>query len=507
MTRRVGDWISTIAAGVILAACVVRLDVKQPAGGFGHMVLAQELVAAFGAALLVVAAGVARLPVARDRVNALVGALVATEVVSLSFAANRWIAARAGGLLLAGAATFIVARSSASRRNAMSSLFMVPLAVVAVAVLLEATGMVVGLSRTGHAPGGLLAERNAASELLVCGLPLVAWHAVSESTRARALALVTAVVSAAAIACTRTRSAWLAGIVLAALGLALALRGSDADRRRGGVLALVVALGVGLAPWISALRWASASPFTDTVRHLVDASSVSGHGRLVQYATTWKMALAHPLLGVGPGNWAGSYPSFASPSDPTVGGGPWPTNRLPNSDLLGFVSERGLVAAAVAVVLIWLAARPGPYAWLRRATIVAWLVVGSLDAVLQLAPHLLFVAWVLGSAMPNAPTSSRGPARLSHGFVALVLVASGVLGVQRARSFRIAVMPYGIEDLERAARLDPGDVSVRLRVAADWIENDRCDRAAPHLAAVRAYSPASPMLKELDARCRISEAR
>lgn len=493
-------WISTLAAGVVLLVCVVRLDVKQPAGGFGHVVLAQEVVAAFGAALLVVAAAVARLPVARDRVNALVGVLVAIEVISLSFAANGWIAARAAGLMLAGAATFVVARSP-SRRAETSSLFLVPLAVVAGSVLLEATGIVVGLSRTGHAPGGLLAERNAAAELLVCGLPLVAWHAVGESMRARILALVTGGLSAAAIVCTRTRSAWLAGIVLAALGLALAFRGSDVDRRRAGALALVGAVAVGLAPWMSVLRWASASPFSDTARHLVDASSVSGHGRLVQYATTWKMALAHPLLGVGPGNWAGSYPSFASATDPTVGDGPWPTNRLPSSDVLGFASERGLVAAVVASALIALVARPGPYAWLRRATIVAWLIVGSLDAVLQLAPHMLFVAWVLGSAMPPVGPSARPVGRVAHGAIALLLIASGLLAVQRARSFRVAVTPYGIEELERAALLDPGDVAVRLRVAADWVANDRCDRAAPHLAAVRAYSPASPMLKELDARC------
>jgi hypothetical protein len=45
------------------------------------------------------------------------------------------------------------------------------------------------------------------------------------------------------------------------------------------------------------------------------------------------------VLATGPAKYA----AFAMPEDPTVRGGSWPTNRLPSSDVLGCVAERGAI--------------------------------------------------------------------------------------------------------------------------------------------------------------------
>ncbi len=494
MPRRLA---AILPALVVLAVVVARLGVKHPAGGFAHVVLAEELVAPLGALALVALAARGGRPVPRDGITVVVGALAVIEVVSTAFAPNPWIALRAASLQLAGAAAFFACRSLASPLRLPSVALLVPIAVVALSVLLEASGVVVGLSRGGHAPGGLLAERNSAAELLVLAAPLVATHALSGRRRTRALALATALLGAGAVVASRTRSAWLAAAFLVLGGMVHALRGTAGERRRAALLALALAIGVGLAPRVSTLRWASATPYVDTLTHWVDPASPSAHGRLVQYATTWRMATAHPVLGVGPGNWAGAYPSFATATDPTVGDGPWPTTRLPNSDLLGFLAERGFPAFALLVLLVALCVRRG--GWRVTATLGAWLVMGSLDAVLTVPPHLLFVACVVGGSLGAAPQPVAGGlgARIRHAALALALGAAAFGALQRVRAFAIIVEPYGIEELERAARLDPGDVALRLVLAEDWIAAGRCDRAVPHLRTVRRYSPSAPMLQEL----------
>jgi O-antigen ligase len=443
-----------------------RIPVRDPAGGQAHTALAQELVACAAAA---VAVSVSR-GWPRDRVTKLAALLVVLEIASAAVAPNPWAGLRASGLLLAG-----IAMLGAARTSGPSAAPLALVLAVAASVIGEALGVLVGWSRTGHAPGGLLGERNAASELLVCAMPWIAATVVrSPDRRLRAIACATLALATAAVILTRTRSAWLALATLAALGLWLAWRtADDVLRSRAATAVASVASGVlfvALAP--QRLAWSSAHPYRETLAHLVDPSSPSGAGRLVQYANTWEMALAHPLLGVGPGAWADRYAAFA---------GSAPGNRLPSGDVLGFVAERGFAAALVALALAVAVAR-GRDAdrWIRRGTLLAVLVVGSLDAVMQLGPHLLLVAWILGASMPAPEPRRTWP---WFALAAPVTVAAG-LAACRVAAFVCFVRASGFDDLERAAALDPGNVRLRLAVAESWLEAGRPDRARPHLDAV-----------------------
>ena len=214
--------------------------------------------------------------------------------------------------------------------------------------------------------------------------------------------------------------------------------------------------------------------------------------------------LHHPLLGVGPGNWAGEYLSFARPGDRTVTEGFWPTNRLASSDALAFLAERGLPALALAAFAVALACGRGERAWLRRATLTAALTAGAFDAVLQTPCAMALFAWVMGAASARAPEEvelSTRPARVVKLAFAAILAAFAGLAACRLASFAVSARARSIEDLERAARLDPGDVALHLTLAEHWISAERCDRARPHLAAAVGYSPSSPAARELSQRC------
>ncbi len=489
--RRLG--VGALATLVVLPA-LARVPVRDPAGGQAHTVLAQEVVACAAAAILAFAAG----RMQRDRIAKIVGILVVLEVLCAVLAPNPWAALRASCLLVSGLATFVAARSIGEATSAPVALA----AAVAISVVLEATGVSIGWSRTGHAPGGLVGERNAASELLVCAMPFVACVAVRGArAHVRAIAVATLALATAAVILTRTRSAWLALAALAALGVTLAWRTSDDGMRaRAGLAVLATVAGIGLAAALpSRLTWTSAHPYRETLRHLVDPESTSGAGRLVQYATTLKMTAAHPLFGVGPGNWAGQYVAFAPADDPTVRGGFSPTNRLPSSDLLGFLAERGAPAFLALVALgLELARGRDRDRWLRRATLLAVIIVGSLDAVLQLGPHLLLVAWVLGSAAPAvAHDGARAPLLAVSGAAAIGALFASL----RLVSFLLAVRAPGWNDLERATALDRGNVPLHLAVAESWIEAGRCDRARPHLDDAARFAAPTAAASALAARC------
>lgn len=508
---------------ILLVLLCARVDARSSTSAHAHLFLAQELVLVLGAAALAAAAAWSRLRVGRDAVTLAAAVLVAFELASAAGAADPWLAVRSATLWISGLVVFLVARAiGRDARDLALVAMLVPLAVAAGSVLLEALG-VVRLSALRHAPGGLLGERNVAAELLVAGAPVVAHAALADGPAwRRRAALVVATLSTTAVVLTRTRSAWLAGLaLLAVLALVLfrARDGANEGGRRARRVGIAVAFGLALALVLpTTLRWRSAHPYRDSLAQLVDPSTASGGGRLVQYATTWRMAAAHPGLGVGPGNWAGHYLSFARRGDPTVHEGLSPVNRLPNSDLLGFAAERGLVAALVLAALGALLVRQGgpsrAHRGLRRATLLAALVMASLDAVLQTPAALFLVAWVVGLSSTAARaeveasrSGERSLPRLVFAFAAVALVTAAVPAARRVASLHVASRARDTGDFDRAARLDPGDIALRLVAAEGWIAEGRCDRARAHLDAVTRFSPASPARAELEARCTSLSAR
>ncbi len=510
---------------ILVALMSARVDARSPTSPHAHVFLAQELVLGLGAALLAAAAAWKGLRVRRDAVTYAIATLILLELASAAYASDPWLAVRSATVWLAGLAVLVVGRAigRGGRELAIAGL-LVPLGLVAASVVLEAFG-VVHLSARHHAPGGLLGERNVAAELLVAGAPAIGWTYLAEGPAwRRRVALGVLALSTCALVLTRTRSAWLAAFVLVAL-LVLALGRAQLGggaRRRIMHLGAAATIGLGVALVLpTTLRWRSAHPYHDSLVHLVDTSTPSGAGRLVQYATTWRMATANPAIGVGPGNWAPRYLSFAEPGDRTVHEGLVPVNRLPNSDVLGFAAERGLVAFGVLGMLAFLLARlggPSPsLRALRRVTLAAVLVMSSLDAVVQTPAALFLVAWIVGVASASTVRErakvggdlarpSPSP-RLVFAFAALVLAVACVPAGRRLASLELAAHARGSGDLDRAVRLDPGDVGLRLSAAESWISDGRCDRARAHLAAVTRFSPASPALGELEARCSTLSSR
>jgi len=119
-------------------------------------------------------------------------------------------------------------------------------------------------------------------------------------------------------------------------------------------LLLAAALGVLAALLLpNTLEWKSDSPYLDTVTGVVNYQKGSGHGRLVQYGRTLGIAAAHPLLGVGPGNWTLVYPKSVDGFDPSIDYyygltiNPWPS-----SDWMAIASERGFPALAAILLAL-----------------------------------------------------------------------------------------------------------------------------------------------------------
>ena len=183
-----------------------------------------------------------------------------------------------------------------------------------------------------------------------------------------------------------------------------------------------VAAGVVLALALpNSLDWRSDSPYLDSVKGVVDFREGSGRGRLAQYANSVKMAAAHPLLGVGPGNWPVIYPKFATSNDPSLAettgmaANPWPS-----SDWVGALSERGVAAflALVAFVVLLLGSAlktrydsaRSPDERLAAITgggvVLIAAIAGGFDAVLLL-PTPSIVVWAAAGALLTVPSHHR----------------------------------------------------------------------------------------------------
>src|SRR5688500_10392507 len=344
--------------------------------------------------------------------------------LSALFAATGCLAFRAAGVTWAGLALFWTARALARAGLARPLLGAVAFAAVlgAATGLLQAYGAELPLESTRRAPGGTFGNRNFMAHLTALALPLVAFLTLDSRARlAPYLGAAATLLSAAALLLSRSRAAWLA----VAAGVAFLLiegvvvNGLWRDpriRRRLEALAAACAVGVGAALAIpNALEWRSERPYLESLVGVANFREGSGRGRMIQYRNTLRMASAHPLLGVGPGNWPVAYPIYTTPGDPAYDAGdPIPTNPWPSSDWMAVLAERGLPALA----LLWGAAGAMMFVGWRRARergrateglaglalvaiVIVGAVVGSFDAVILL-PAPVFLVWtVLGALLPD----------------------------------------------------------------------------------------------------------
>jgi O-antigen ligase len=462
------------------------------------------------------------------RVDELLALFLGLGLVSALFATNWWLAGRAVAISVAGAACFWGARSLSRRglERAIVSALAGAAVLGAVTALLQTYGVRSEYVSLNRAPGGTFGNRNFMAHLCVIALPALTFTALRARSRRAYLGWTAGVaLIGAALVLSRSRAAWLAVLVAAVVTLPLGLlafrRGAGTFRfRRLLLIPVAIVLGGALALVLpNTLDWRSDSPYLDTAKSVVDYKGGSGHGRLVQYATTLRMSLRHPLLGVGPGNWAVEYPHFAAEGDPSLSSEGMTSNPWPSSDWMTFLSERGgiafgaLVLAMLALVADGVRGVTGGVELedrLRAATLLGTLavlvVVGGFDAVLLL-PVPALIAWAMLGALA-APSRERRVIALPAVRRAATTLASVVLlGLAAARSVAqlsaMAIFSTSTRTtrLERAAQLDPGSYRIEVRLATGYVNRGNCTRARAHASRALALFPNAPAPKRILREC------
>jgi tetratricopeptide (TPR) repeat protein len=203
-----------------------------------------------------------------------------------------------------------------------------------------------------------------------------------------------------------------AGFLAAVLPLCLALAGAATNlRQRGGWLACALALVCGLAAAGSFGGWLAAAAGVVCLAVLLPAPAVSWRGRLLglglglavvgvllvaagrgpealvlavqqrwtDWLGAWRMAAAHPLLGVGPGLFGVYYPAYQTGGEYIrfAHGAPWHA-----------LGETGVVGAAAWLVFFTLAVKAVGAAWpLRFPGRRGWLLAGLAAGVAAFGLH------------------------------------------------------------------------------------------------------------------------
>jgi N-acetylmuramoyl-L-alanine amidase len=251
-----------------------------------------------------------------------------------------------------------------------------------------------------------------------------------------------------------SRAAWLAALgAVALVGTRGAGRALVAGAIAGGLLVAATAAQLGHGP-----------------------GSVSG--RLLIWRATAGMIAAHPVLGVGPGGFAGAYPAALHDvmrADPHGGFAPSGFVVHPHDLLLGVTAERGVVGLAAFLWLVVATIRVGrsrdPTDWTRSAaagTLAAFFVYGLFDHPFA-STALAMTAWLAAAAWiaPDEAAASRptpGPIRLALAVAGIAVAAYGLAALSADRRLAVAWEAAAGGDAARAAEVA---ATVRVGPARD----------------------------------------
>ena len=232
-------------------------------------------------------------------------------------------------------------------------------------------------------PSGTLGFRNIAAMVTIQSIPFGLWLLVTTTRRHTIWAICVALLFGFLIQ-TRTRGAWLgAGVSMAFLVLTCYhLRLSLNGRGRKVAIALAAGLVIGLLPArLEKIGPQSIDEKKTTVSDAL-ASVVSPGGdrdRLTLWARTLDLISAHPLSGVGLGNWAVHYPKYDGGSLVTYTGSP----SRPHNDFLWIMSELGIIGLGAFIWIMIIAGRAVTQT-LKRGRIppVAFAAAASLISIL-----------------------------------------------------------------------------------------------------------------------------
>ena len=430
------------------------------------------------------------------RTGLLLAGVVGWGALTAAFATNRWLAFAAWGISFSSAALFLSARALPERLRRPALAGILTAVVIGSALgIAQSYGLDAAWLSDSRPPGGTFGNRNFLGHLAAIAAPALLMTALAARRRRWAVAaLFGLAVLAAAIVLTRSRAAWLGGLVGALCALVAAV--IAAHRAGGGFAWGRLALGGALTGGAIAaavllpndLNWTTDTPYAATLGDLAEYREGSGAGRLVQYQNSLGLVRSHPLLGVGPGNWFVHYPLVTTPNDPAYAGSDLiPTNPWPSSDWVAHTTERGPIGALLLLAAIAAAALAaqrrrdgGPAADPLAAGAVAGVlaaaaVCGAFDAVLLLAAPS-FVTWAtVGLLLPREPASPDAPAAKSAWRGAATLVAAVLTLYTGAHAAAILMTreATGTAAVERAALLTPGEHRLHLALA----ERGRCAHA------------------------------
>jgi O-antigen ligase len=464
-----------------------------------------------------------------SKVDTLLAVFLVLGAASAALATNPWLAVRAFGITFSGAALFWAARSlsHAGLRAQIVNGLALAVAVGALTSLLQTYGVASDYFSINRAPGGTFGNRNFVAHLCAFGLPVLVFAALRARTAAGFVTGCVGIALAGAVLfLTRSRAAWLALAVVGVAILPFAWRArrmwTKALAGRAATLLLFLAAGAAAGAVLpNSLHWTSDNPYLETARGLVNAREGSGAGRLVQYKHTARIALKHPLLGVGPGNWSVHYPAFVDESDPSMSSEPGITaNPWPSSDWMAYLAERG-PPAFVLLVLVMVGLAGGAWRWLRDAqqpeemmaalaltgTLVAAIVAGAFDAVLLLPAPALLVWTALGALAPPVRRGEEGDRMGAFprfaGALAVLLIGGALTAKSalQAQAMAIADASRRPSRLEEASALDPGSYRIHLMLAQQYANRGNCARLVPHAQAARALLPEAGAPKQLRRQC------
>jgi len=463
-----------------------------------------------------------------DLPDLLIAAFLGLSLLSAIFATNWWLAQRALSLSVSSAVIFWSARviGAAGGYRAVLASAAVAGVIGAVTCLLQVYGVQTDFFSLNRAPGGTFGNRNFVAHYSAIALPALVYCAL---TAHRAVSLNAASLGVAILAgvmvLSRSRAAWLAiAVTVAAVLIPLAMSRRYWDglpvMRRLVRLAVASGIGVALAIFVpNRLNWNSDSPYLDSARAVVDYSSGSGRGRVAQYRNSMSMALANPIVGVGPGNWPVEYVEFAPDNDKSLANDGMTANPWPSSDWVAFISERGILAALALLGAFTLLFFGAMRRWAELGgldevlakvalvgTITATMVVSSFDAALLLAAPA-FLSWSIIGAASGIGRRGRtmAPTRafwLMGVAATFVLVA---LGVARSATQLIAIQTVGTGGQRArwlaAAPYDPGSYRISQRVADLEANRGRCTSARAAARRAQSLFPHAAAPKRILRRC------
>lgn len=459
-------------------------------------------------------------PLQRSAVDWLLAGFLLVSLISGIFATNPWLALRAATITASGLAVFWTARQlrSAGFERALLGALALAVATAALGAALQTYGVRSDLFSLNRAPGGTLGNRNFVAHAAAFGLPVLLLVSLRASRFVGfATGAVGTMLVAGMLVITRSRAGLLAlaaaaGIMLLALVLAPNLRTHRRTWLRMVVITLACVAAVTAAVFVpNTLRWRSENPYLESVRSVANFQEGSGRGRMVQYRQSAKMMLAHPVVGVGPGNWAVAYPKYAARRDPSLDNNRagMTANPWPSSDWVAHASERGPLAALLLLGAFALIALKAVQSLLRAssadealaaaallATVAAANVAALFDAVLLLALPSLLVWAIVGALYPGPSQNAPLPRALVNGV--LILAAVGAL---RSTSQLASIAAYSVSEsravLSTAALIDPSNYRLRVRLARMGPRAARCR----HAQAARALYPNSGEARALASNC------